>query len=323
VKYEKDDCMYKFRTKKCCDRKCKKGKACFDYHSKDLARRVPKQIPTRRNLFNYIPQACPDYKKQKKCPMGNSCHLAHGWLEIIYHPLLFMTKLCECSLKKGVCKKYGIYCTKAHNENEIRNLVSIYGEDWKRHYEAHQECGSVKAVGKKGKDKLSKCVDVSDSSHSSGSTIKEHFPDVKSTGMSDFSSHIYGGSPLFLSTPPGSPFQSMGVCFDSVDGILRDQMASFDLSDFGHLKYIDGGEVGMYTSRCIKGKHTVDSKGEKVQATYSLFNDFFPWEYDWSCSKKYTVSKECDFSHSGRVTMGAMFLRSLILGLLVGLIRCR
>jgi len=297
VKYEKDDCMYKFRTKKCCDSKCKKGKACFDYHSKDLARRVPKQIPTRGNLFNYIPQACPYYKKQKKCPMGNSCHLAHGWLEIIYHPLLFMTKLCECSLKKGVCRKYGIYCTKAHNENEIRNLVSIYGEDWKRHYQAHQACVSVKAVNKKVK--LSKRVDVSDSSHSSGPTSKDHFPDVKSTGMNDFSSQMYGGSPLFVSTPPGRPFQSMGVCSDSVDGILRDQMASFDFSDFGHLTSMVSGEVGMYTKRCMKGENTVDSNRNKVQGTYSLFDDRFPWEFDWSGSKKDTMSKEPDSSFSG------------------------
>jgi len=72
-KYQKDDCMYKFRTKKCCNRKCRKGKACFNYHSKDLSRRVPKQIPTQGNILNYIPQACPDYKKNKKCAMGNSC----------------------------------------------------------------------------------------------------------------------------------------------------------------------------------------------------------------------------------------------------------
>jgi len=300
VKYESDDCMYKFRTKKCCKRKCKKGKVCFDYHSKELARRVPKQIPSRSNIFNYIPQACPDYKKQKKCPRGNSCHLAHGWLEIIYHPLVFMTKLCECKSMKGVCRKYWIYCTKAHNESEIRNLVSIYGEDWKRHYEAHQACESVESVKTVNKQvKLSKRVDVSDSAHSSGSTIKDHFPDVKSIGMGDFSSHMYGGSPLFVSTPLDSPFQSMGVFSDSVDDIQRDQMASFDLSDFGHLTSIVSGEVGMYTKRCIKGEKSNDSNRNQVQGTYSLFDDCFPWEADWLCSKKDTRSKEPDFSFSG------------------------
>jgi len=143
------------------------------------------------------------------CSMGTSCYLAHVWLEIIYHPLLFKTKLCESNLKKGVCRKYGIYCAKAHNENEVRNLVRIYGKDWKRHYEAYQMIESEKPLTNKDKHKLVKCDDASDSSHSLGSNVEDHCPHVKSVSMGDLSYQIYGGSPLFMSTPSGSPFKSI------------------------------------------------------------------------------------------------------------------
>jgi len=117
--------------------------------------------------------------------------------------------------------------------------------------------------------------------------------------MSDLCPQMYGGSPLFVSTPPASPFQSMGVCSDSVDGILRVQMASFDLSGFGHLTSIDGGEVYMYTKRCTKWGNAVDSSRNKDQDKYSLFDDCFPCEFDWLRSKKDTMSRESDSSFSG------------------------
>jgi len=327
VKYQNDDCMYKFRTKRCRNKKCRKGKECFDSHSRDMSRRVPIQNRTKANLFNYIPQACPEYKKRKKCAMGNKCYLAHGWLEIIFHPLLFKTKLCESSLKNGMCRKYGMYCAKAHNEKEVRNLISIYGKDWKRHYEAHQSesvkanknkvnnelskhsdlsdssCSSglmvkenvksaglsddsVKANNIKAKHELSKHSDLSDSSHSSGSIVEDN---VKSAGLSDYSSQIYGGSPLFVPTPSVSPCQSLGVCSESVDCL---PMPSINLSDFDHLSSVECGEVGMYTKIC---NEVVASKNE---GSYSLFNDCFPWEFDWSSSKD-TSPKKSICSSSG------------------------
>jgi len=54
---------------------------------------------------------------------------------MIYHPLLYKTKMCESYLKDGICHKYGLYCAKAHQQTEIRNLVEIYGYTWKRHYD--------------------------------------------------------------------------------------------------------------------------------------------------------------------------------------------
>jgi len=239
-----------------------------------MSRRVPKQIPSRANLFNYIPQMCPEYKKRKKCAMGNECYLAHGWLEIIYHPLLFKTKLCKSSLEKGVCRKYGFYCAKAHNKNEVRNLVSIYGEDWKRHYEAHQS-ESVMANNKEAKLELSKHSDLSNSSRSSGSRVEDN---VKSAGLGDYSSLMYGGSPLFVPTPLASPCQSVGLCSQSP----IDNIPSIILSDIDH---VECGEVGMYSKICKEGANIVASNQKKTQCTHSLFNDIFLWAFDWSSSK--------------------------------------
>jgi len=278
VKYQNDDCMYKFRTKRCRNKKCRKGKECFDSHSRDMSRRVPIQNRTKANLFNYIPQACPEYKKRKKCAMGNKCYLAHGWLEIIFHPLLFKTKLCESSLKNGMCRKYGMYCAKAHNEKEVRNLISIYGKDWKRHYEAHQS-ESVKANKKKVTHEPSNHSDLADSCPS-GSMVQDN---VKSAGLSDYSSQMYGGSPLFVPTPSVSPCQSVGVCSESVNCL---PIPSINLNDFD--SSVECGEVGMYTKICNEG----------TQGTDSLFNDRFLWAFDWSSSKD-TSPKKSVCSSSG------------------------
>lgn len=102
-----------------------------------------------------------------------------------------------------------------------------------------------------------------------------------------------------MSTSVGSPFQPMGVWSDSVDGLLRDQMVSIDFSDFSRLTSSDGGEVGMYTKRCIKGGNTVDISRKKVPGSYSLFDGIFTWGFDWSPSKRDNVSKESDSSSSG------------------------
>jgi len=50
---------------------------------------------------------------------------------MIYHPLLYKTKMCEFYQKYGVCRKCGVYCGKAHNPSDICNLVIIYCQRWK------------------------------------------------------------------------------------------------------------------------------------------------------------------------------------------------
>jgi len=76
-------------------------------------------------------------------------------LEIIFHPLLYKTKMCKSNLKNGVCREYGVYCAKAHNPSDIRNLVQIYGEDWKRHYDLtlrDKLSDSLSAIKSQGKN---------------------------------------------------------------------------------------------------------------------------------------------------------------------------
>lgn len=129
-----DDYMYRFRTNTCTKRRCRNPPKCFDAHSPYMRRRVPKLGEDGR--FNYIPKSCPQWlHMNNKCSMGDKCRRSHGWLENIFHPLLFKTKMCKSHIKNGVCQKYGVYCAKAHNPTEIRNLVKLYGEDWKRHYD--------------------------------------------------------------------------------------------------------------------------------------------------------------------------------------------
>jgi len=125
--------MYAFRTNPCTKMRCTNPSRCFDVHSQVTRRRVPTQ--DEQGHFNYIPEPCPQWKQMKKCSIGESCHRAHGWLEVIFHPLLYKTKMCRSYHRKGVCHEYGVYCAKAHHPSEIRNLVKIYGEGWKSHYD--------------------------------------------------------------------------------------------------------------------------------------------------------------------------------------------
>jgi len=136
-----DSFMYKFRTKVCTKKRCRNPSRCLNAHSQRMKRRVPFQNET--GLFNYIPEPCQQWEKEKKCVNGDSCLRSHGWLEVIFHPLLYKTKLCKSHRKNGVCSEYGVYCAKAHNRNDIRNLVIIYGQNWKRHYDLSLRDGIV------------------------------------------------------------------------------------------------------------------------------------------------------------------------------------
>jgi len=142
-----DKYMYEFCTRRCTWKECPKDASCFDAHSKVMCRRVPKQIWSLGGLFNYIPEHCPQYKWKKKCCSGDNCFRAHGWLEVIFHPLLYKTKLCKSTHENGVCRLYGIYCAKAHKRSEMRNLAKIYGKNWKVHYDISKREALQKYVG--------------------------------------------------------------------------------------------------------------------------------------------------------------------------------
>jgi len=128
--------MYKFRTKLCSRKpRCRNPSNCFDAHANSMKRRVPRQVG---GLFNYIPEPCQEFLKWKECRFGDDCPQSHGWLETIFHPLIYKTKLCKSQRHNGVCSEYGVYCAKAHARCEVRSLVCIYGEQWKRNYDISQ-----------------------------------------------------------------------------------------------------------------------------------------------------------------------------------------
>jgi len=139
--------MYKFRTNLCSMKgKCQHQATCFYAHSKVMKRRVPK-YERSNGLFNYIPEPCRQWRRWKTCSLGEACPRSHGCLEIIYHPLLYKTKLCKSNRQNGTCTEYGVYCAKAHTRSEIRSLVDIFGENWKRHYDlSNRFCGQRKDV---------------------------------------------------------------------------------------------------------------------------------------------------------------------------------
>jgi len=216
-----------------------------------------------------------------KCSMGKACHLAHGWLEVIYHPLLYKTKLCQSTLKKGVCSEYGIYCTKAHNENEIRNLVKIYGKEWKRHYEAYQIFQSEKPSSKKSKCRRVNRDDVTCSSHSQGAAVEDYCPFMENVATSDFSSQMYGGSPLFVPTPSESPLlDSTAECSEPLESFRLDYLPSSDLNGIGCKSTFWSGDVGEGTEPCNKKDHTPIINPPDQSSSSSFFDDCFPWTHD-------------------------------------------
>jgi len=155
IQVNDDLIMYKFRTELCNrKRRCKNPSNCFDAHSSIMKRRVPRQVKSNGGLFNYIPEPCPYWEKSKKCRMGVKCPRSHGWLEVIFHPLLYKTKLCKSRRKQGVCSEYGVYCAKAHSRAEIRSLTGIYGVDWKRHYDLAGRVTEVRSENRCSRPKL-------------------------------------------------------------------------------------------------------------------------------------------------------------------------
>jgi len=129
--------MYEFRCTPCCKvpGKCTMTKeTCFYSHNTQTHRRVP--FIQDNGLYNYIPEECTSWKQHQKCSRGENCRRAHGWLEVIFHPLLYKTKLCDHRKNaNGLCSGFAIHCAKAHNTHEIRNLKKIFGMEWKRHYD--------------------------------------------------------------------------------------------------------------------------------------------------------------------------------------------
>jgi len=92
---------------------------------------------------------------------------------MIYHPLLYKTKMCESFQRNGECHKKGVYCAKAHKETEIRSLVKIFGWNWKRHYDLSLRRSSNRST-KKSVSTADKSVDNKEVSSYNPQTILKY-----------------------------------------------------------------------------------------------------------------------------------------------------
>lgn len=72
-----------------------------------------------KNGWSYQPTMCNTIKVD--CKTGEGCPQCHNREELVYHPLVFKTKLCEQMLDShGCCTKQGRHCAKAHNQYDKR-----------------------------------------------------------------------------------------------------------------------------------------------------------------------------------------------------------
>jgi len=219
--------MFEFRTNFCKKKRCRNASKCFDAHSKHMKRRVPKL--NADGLFNYIPEECLQWKnskKENKCNAGERCLRSHGWLEKIFHPLLYKTKICESSHKNGICSEYGAYCAFAKNQSEVRSLVKIYGEGWKQHYDLseREKKGSIhQKYIKKGSSLDETCAKDKTSHVANQSKLTTQWDEGEMNKMTDSGAVLGHSDSLALTF--SSPSLS-GTC-----GSISDLLANFPIDD--------------------------------------------------------------------------------------------
>jgi len=262
-----DKYMYEFCTKRCNRKDCPKDVTCFDAHSKAMSRRIPKQLKSLGGLFNYIPEHCPQYKWKKRCSAGESCFRAHGWLEIIFHPLLYKTKLCKSTHENGACRLYGIYCAKAHKRSEMRNLAKIYGKNWKAHYDTSKREVLLRPIGSFIPKNLNKGI-----MHNKLSAVmvfpqNSRLKEYKSEGSNDVSDNICGSNSL------PSSIQNLTVSESSES--LPSQTSVLSPLDFSLFRMHYGEEkITNYTD--LYDTTTAEEKGGYYELTPSETRNNYP-----------------------------------------------
>jgi len=126
-----------FRTKSCQrlarDGVCGWRSQCQFSHNLEWPRRQPRR-------YHYSPEMCPNIRIiedteggteriENKCTAGQRCPWAHSKEEVLFHPDIFKTSLCEehtnnvgskntRNTKKSRCHRY--YCPFAHGSDELR-----------------------------------------------------------------------------------------------------------------------------------------------------------------------------------------------------------
>jgi len=277
-----DKYMYEFCTKRCTKKDCPRDVTCFYAHSKVMSRRVPRL--QHSGLFNYIPEHCPWYKKKNKCRFGDSCFRSHGWLEVIFHPLLYKTKLCESTHENGICRSYGIYCAKAHKRSEMRNLVKIYGEGWKYHYDTSRREVFQKVLGGFG---------PRDFTNRGGyfKTIRAALPATPKTkefmevGLDGTSDHVCGSSSPVCSTES----LSHGEFSDSLAGQTWGQAPPESIFNFDSGDEQVGDYTDLYSAKLAELK--IREKLTSIKKRPSL-PDVFSWHPTPKKSAKAALSPD-------------------------------
>ena len=105
--------LLSFKTLACLNSIRHNEKQCLFYHSNKDRRR---QLMSHR----YSSELCPRSEDEKECPYRDMCIRCHNRVEQFYHPEKFKSKYCSHFGENiGLCP-YGIYCSFAHSEDEIR-----------------------------------------------------------------------------------------------------------------------------------------------------------------------------------------------------------
>ncbi|EFA86622.1 hypothetical protein PPL_00423 [Heterostelium album PN500] len=110
--------MHGYKTLECNTvakkQECIKDRDCFYYHKNEEKRRCPYD---QNNNIVYSHLICPE-----KCGKPN-CKNSHNDVEVMYHPAIYKTKLCNDHANNKTCKK-GRWCAFAHGESDLRVGVS-------------------------------------------------------------------------------------------------------------------------------------------------------------------------------------------------------
>ena len=98
-----------YKTKKCIGFPYECSCNGFDFHSEIERRRRP-------SLFTYIAQLC--VCQDNKCINGETCEFAHNIYEVMYHPTIYKSKMCDRLSQQGYCR-FGNDCSHAHDKKNL------------------------------------------------------------------------------------------------------------------------------------------------------------------------------------------------------------
>lgn len=136
--YERAFFMYVYKTRRCEGFPWNCLCNGYDFHRAEERRRGPD--------IRYLPMACPAVKPYVNsewgdpahCPHGDGCQYAHTLLELMYHPQVYKTGLCDHFAEHQRTKWRCVWhrrCAHAHGRDDLRSKDEA-AEEWRVHTEA-------------------------------------------------------------------------------------------------------------------------------------------------------------------------------------------